>query len=106
MASKISYLFRSPTGWFEYRRRIPKRLQPHFPNNRRGKLMTEWKQSLNTTNEAEALRKWVAENERYMAAQLTAEISLGGPQVIPPHRAVNRRVKWDLCRGVRRGHFG
>jgi integrase len=49
--------------------------------------MTEWKQSLYTTSEAEAPRKWVAENERYMAAHQAAEISLGGPQVIPPHRA-------------------
>jgi len=79
MASKLSYLFKSPTGWFEYRRRVPQRLQSHFPKNKAGGPMTEWKQSLYTTNEAEAHRNWLAENEKYEAAKLSAEVSLGGP---------------------------
>ena len=65
MAPKLSYLFESPKGYFEYRRRVPKKLQVHFPRTATGELMTEWKQSLDTTDRAVTQKRWVAEIERF-----------------------------------------
>ena len=65
MATKISYLFPSKTGFFEYRRRVPPTLQEHFPRSSKGKLLTEWKKALDTKIESVAQRRWVAENERF-----------------------------------------
>ena len=65
MAPKISYLFQSKTGFFEYRRRVPPSLQEHFPRSSKGKLLAEWKKALDTKIESVALRRWAAENERF-----------------------------------------
>lgn len=79
MAPKLSYLFESPRGYFEYRRRVPKKLQAHFPRTAQGVLMTEWKQSLDTNNSAVAQRRWVAETERFEATKALAEKLYGQP---------------------------
>lgn len=69
MAAKISYLFQSPTGWFEYRRKTPKRLSKYFP---RGK-QKEWKQALDTKDITTAQRKWALENTKFEKAKVLAE---------------------------------
>jgi integrase len=79
MAPKVSYLFESPKGYFEYRRRVPKKLQVHFPRTATGGLMAEWKQSLDTNNSAVAQRRWVAETERFEATKALAETLYGQP---------------------------
>ena len=79
MAPKLSYLFESPKGYFEYRRRVPKKLQVHFPRTAKGELMTEWKQSLDTNNSAVAQRRWVTETERFEANKALAEQLHGQP---------------------------
>ena len=79
MAPKLSYLFESPRGYFEYRRRVPKKLQVHFPRTAKGELMTEWKQSLDTNNSAVAQRRWVTETERFEANKALAEQLHGQP---------------------------
>ena len=68
MASRISYLVRSKTGFYEYRRKVPTRLRPFFPRTKTGKLMSEWKKSLNTKDEAIAHKRWLEENNRFTAA--------------------------------------
>ena len=78
MAPKISYLFLSDTGFFEYRRRVPPKLQEHFPRNSKGNLLTEWKKALNTKIESVAQRRWVVENERFEATKRLAEQFLHG----------------------------
>ena len=78
MATKISYLFQSEIGLFEYRRRVPPTLQEHFPRSSKGKLLTEWKKALDTKIESVALRRWVAENERFADAKRKAEQLLHG----------------------------
>ena len=78
MAPKISYLFQSKTGFFEYRRRVPPTLQKHFPRSSKGKLLTEWKKALDTKIETVAQRRWVAENERFEATKRKAEELLHG----------------------------
>jgi len=79
MAPKISYLFPSANGQFEYRRRVPTKLQVHFPRTATGGLMTEWKKSVDTTDFAVARRRWVAETERFEAAKALAEKLYGQP---------------------------
>jgi hypothetical protein len=79
MAPKLSYLFESPRGYFEYRRRVPKKLQVHFPRTAQGELMAEWKQSLDTNNSAVAQRRLVAETERFEATKTLAEQLHGQP---------------------------
>ena len=61
MATKISYLFQSPTGWFEYRRKTPKRLSQYFPQGKQ----TEWKQALDTKDVSTAQRRWALENTKF-----------------------------------------
>ena len=78
MAPKISYLFQSKTGFFEYRRRVPPTLQKHFPRSSKGKLLTEWKKALDTKIESVAQRRWIAENERFEDAKRIAEQLLHG----------------------------
>ena len=78
MAPKISYLFPSDTGFFEYRRRVPLKLQEHFPRNSKGHLLTEWKKALDTKIESVAQRRWVVENERFEATKRLAEQLLHG----------------------------
>ena len=78
MATKMSYLVCSETGFYEYRRRVPAKLRQHFPRNSKGKLMWEWKQALNTKLEAVARRRWVKENERFGAAKDLAQQVLQG----------------------------
>jgi len=73
MAPKISYLFQSKTGFFEYRRRVPPSLQEHFPRSSKGKLLTEWKKALDTKIESVAQRRWAAENERFEDTKRIAE---------------------------------
>ena len=73
MASRISYLVRSKTGFYEYRRKVPTRLRPFFPSTKTGKLMSEWKKSLNTKHEPIAHRRWLEENNRFNAASEIAE---------------------------------
>ncbi|MDB2614792.1 hypothetical protein N9Y87_01845 [Planktomarina temperata] len=73
MAPKISYLFQSKTGFFEYRRRVPPSLQEHFPRSSKGKLLAEWKKALDTKIESVALRRWAAENERFEDTKRIAE---------------------------------
>lgn len=79
MAPKLSYLFESPKGYFEYRRRVPQKLQVPFPRTIQGELMTEWKQSLDTNNSAVAQRRWVAETKRFEATKALAEKLYGQP---------------------------
>lgn len=74
MAAKLSYLFRSPTGFYEYRRKVPARLRFHFPRTATGRLMSEWKKALKTKDEVTAQKKWVSENERFIAALQVAEL--------------------------------
>ena len=83
MASRISYLFRSKTGFYEYRRKVPIRLRPFFPSTKTGKLMSEWKKSLNTKDEAIAHKRWLEENNRFTAASATAEKLLSGIPLAP-----------------------
>ena len=78
MAPKISYLFPSDTGFFEYRRRVPPKLQEYFPRNSKGNLLTEWKKALNTKIESVAQRRWVVENEHFEATKRLAEQLLHG----------------------------
>ncbi len=78
MTTKISYLFSSKTGFYEYRRRVPNKLKKYFPRNSNGKLMTEWKQSLHTKSEAEARRRWLSENEHFEATKYSAEQAIYG----------------------------
>ena len=78
MSTKISYLFLSETGFFEYRRRVPPKLQQHFPRNSKGNLLTEWKKALDTKIESVAQRRWVVENERFEATKRLAEQLLHG----------------------------
>ena len=78
MAPKISYLFQSKTGFFEYRRRVPPTLQEHFPRSSKGKLLTEWKKALDTKIESVAQRRWAAENERFEDTKRIAEQLLHG----------------------------
>ena len=65
MVPKLSYLLDPPRGNFRYRRPVHKKLQVHFPRTATGELMTEWKQSLDTTDRAVTQRRWVAETERF-----------------------------------------
>ena len=83
MASRISYLVRSKTGFYEYRRKVPIRLRPFFPSTKTGKLMSEWKKSLNTKDEAIAHKRWLEENNRFTAASATAEKLLSGIPLAP-----------------------
>ncbi|MDB9698408.1 hypothetical protein OAA52_03090, partial [Planktomarina temperata] len=78
MTPKISYLFQSKTGFFEYRRRVPPTLQKHFPRSSKGKLLTEWKKALDTKIESVAQRRWIAENELFEDAKRIAEQLLHG----------------------------
>ena len=89
MATKISYLFQSKTGFFEYRRRVPPTLQKHFPRSSKGKLLTEWKKALDTKIESVAQRRWVAENERFEATKRKAEELLHGevPKTQPSNQS-------------------
>ena len=89
MAPKISYLFQSKTGFFEYRRRVPPTLQKHFPRSSKGKLLTEWKKALDTKIESVAQRRWVAENERFEATKRKAEELLHGevPKTQPSNQS-------------------
>lgn len=83
MASRLSYLFRSKTGFYEYRRKVPTRLRPFFPSTKTGKLMSEWKKSLNTKDEATAHKRWLEENKRFTVASATAEKLLSGIPIAP-----------------------
>ena len=97
MAPKISYLFQSKTGFFEYRRRVPPTLQEHFPRSSKGKLLTEWKKALDTKIESVAQRRWVAENERFEDAKRIAEQLLHGdaPRTQRPiNQPYRQQSKW------------
>ena len=48
-----------------------------------GKLMSEWKKSLNTKDEATAHKRWLEENKRFTAASATAEKLLSGIPLAP-----------------------
>jgi len=45
--------------------------------------MSEWKKSLNTKDEAIAHKRWLGENNRFMAASATAEKLLSGIPLAP-----------------------
>ena len=76
MATKISYLFQSPTGWFEYRRKTPKRLSQYFPQGKQ----REWKQALDTKDVSTAQRRWALENTKFEKAKSLAEKLCDQPQ--------------------------
>ena len=76
MATKISYLFQSPTGWFEYRRKTPKRLSQYFPQGKQ----REWKQALNTKDVSTAQRRWALENTKFEKAKSLAAKLCDQPQ--------------------------
>ncbi len=76
MAAKISYLFQSPTGWFEYRRKTPKRLSQYFPQGKQ----REWKQALDTKDVSTAQRRWALENTKFEKAKSLAEKLCDKPQ--------------------------
>ena len=73
MAAKLSYLFQSPRGYYEYRRQVPAKLRPYFPLTKGKRLMTEWKASLQTTDERVAHKQWLKVNEQYEATKNLAE---------------------------------
>jgi len=63
----------SPTGWFEYRRSIPKNLRELFPRSKTGKIKSEWKAALKTKSPTIAQQLWVNENQQYEKVQAAAE---------------------------------
>ena len=69
MAAKISYLRQSSSGWYEYRRKTPKRLSEFFPEGKR----VEWKQALETKDMTTAQRRWADENTKFENAKALAE---------------------------------
>lgn len=73
MRPKLPYLTTSPTGWFEYRRGVPKHLRAFFPLTKSGKHKTEWKCSLKTKSATLAQELWVKENRQYEKALSVAE---------------------------------
>ena len=76
MTVKISYLFQSPTGWFEYRRKTPRRLSDYFPKGKQ----KEWKQALDTKDLTTAQRRWALENTKFEKAKSLAEKLCEKPQ--------------------------
>lgn len=87
MATKLSYLVISPTGWYEYRRRVPARLRPYFPLTSTGKPMSEWKKALETKNERVAQVNWLKENQEFETALSVAEMLIDKRDLLP-HEAV------------------
>ena len=73
MRPKLPYLTISPTGWFEYRRSIPKNLRELFPRSKTGKIKSEWKAALKTKSPTIAQQLWVNENKQYEKVQAAAE---------------------------------
>lgn len=73
MRPKLPYLTISPTGWFEYRRSIPKNLRELFPRSKTGKIKSEWKAALKTKSPTIAQQLWVNENQQYEKVQAAAE---------------------------------
>ena len=80
MVTKVSYLIQSPTGRFSYRRKVPEHLRPYFPRTTTGGEMQEWKSSLHTKDRPTALRKWVQENQKFVAAERLASTIAHGQQ--------------------------
>ena len=74
MVAKLSYLTRSQTGSFSYRRKVPEILRPYFPRTATGGIMQEWKSSLHTKDRQTAQRKWVEENQKFDEAEKLATI--------------------------------
>jgi integrase len=73
MRPKLPYLTTSPTGWFEYRRGVPKHLSAFFPLTKTGKPKTEWKCAFKTKSATIAQELWVKENRQYDKALSAAE---------------------------------
>ena len=73
MRTKLPYLTTSPTGWFEYRRGVPKHLRAFFPLTKTGKPKTEWKRAFKTKSEPIAQKLWVKENRQFEEALSAAE---------------------------------
>lgn len=69
MAAKLSYLRRSPSGFYSYRRRVPDHLKTIL-----GK--TEWKEAFNTKDERLAHRLWLETNEKFDDSCRLAELAL------------------------------
>jgi hypothetical protein len=65
MRLKLPYLTTSPSGWYEYRRGIPKHLREFFPRTKSGQLKFEWKAALRTKSPTIAQNLWVKENQQY-----------------------------------------
>jgi hypothetical protein len=65
MSLKLPYLTTSPSGWYEYRRGIPKHLREFFPRTKFGQLKLEWKAALKTKSPTIAQDLWVKENRQY-----------------------------------------
>ncbi len=68
MTAKLSYLKRSATGFFSYRRRVPAHLRKTL-----GKA--EWKVSFHTKDERLAHRLWIETNDAYDEACRLAELA-------------------------------
>jgi integrase len=81
MATKATYLKRSKTGWFSYRRKVPERLRAYFPSTASGCEMQEWKASFRTKDPLTAQRLWVLENKQFDEAERVAEIVARGQLV-------------------------
>jgi integrase len=65
MRLKLPYLTTSPSGWYEYRRGIPKHLREFFPRTKSGQIKLEWKAALKTKLPTVAQGLWVKENQQY-----------------------------------------
>ena len=76
VAAKASYLKRSKTGWYSYRRKVPHRLRAYFPRTAAKSEMVEWKASFKTKDPLTAQRLWAMENIKFEAAQRAAETLL------------------------------
>jgi lysophospholipase L1-like esterase len=72
MPAKASYLRRSSTGRYSYRRKVPEELAPYFPRTSTGRVMREWKQSFRTKDASLAQRLWVEENQKFDQAERVA----------------------------------
>lgn len=89
MPAKASYLRRSSTGRYSYRRKVPKELAPYFPRTSNGRVMREWKQSFRTKDASVAQRRWVEENRKFDQAERVAlALRSGQPQNTSDYEAL------------------